>query len=877
MTVVEAVVERGRIRVAVPWAAKDLFKSIPGATWDETSKRDKRWHWPASTHTVEALGRTAKACGLELRGDAAYAELRAQAIDVYRARDAVNARELPDTPGATSAWLHQRQAHHFVKPMTGAILGMWMGEQPADALALTPAGWKTWDRIEVGDYLIGSDGRPTRIEEVKPWRDLERVEVVFADGARVPCSPHHLWTVRRTQGAWRTLPLSDVEASLSGTRSQRLDKVPRLTPVDHPDRELPLDPYVLGVLLGNGSLSRNLLRFRGDRHVAEVRRRGYTVTTSVAVKDAPYHNIVGLRPTALLKQLGLSGARSRTKHVPAAYLFASAEQRCELLRGLLDSDGSINAHHDAYFTRSPSLALDVSALVRSLGGSGSVRCSNGVDHRVSIGLPRERDVLRRVVAVEHTGRVEPMRCIRVANEDGLYVTNDYVLTHNTGKTRVAIGLLEEWEAQRVLIVCPSTVVGVWPDQFKQHAVRDWQVSDGGHFGRDGMKRWGSVEKRTEQFKETAKWCGALGRPFACVLNIESCWREPFYKWARSIEWDVVILDESHRAKAPGGRQSMAMHTIGKHATRRLALTGTPMPHSPLDVYAQARFVDEGVLGTSYAAFKKRYCDESIYDHSVTFKNLDQLAARLRTVMFQCGKEVLDLPPIIEEATHPGTDRSVVLSPRTSKAYQQMWTEMVADVGSGVVVAQNALSRVLRLQQMTSGYVGGVGDDDHVEYLGTEKRDAFADWLTDTRTSYDEEDDPVVVFARFRPDLDAIREVAAKQGLAYGEVSGRSKDGLTPERRLAPGVQVCGIQMQSGGVGIDLTAARFAVYYSIGHSLGDYLQSRDRVHRPGQARTTTYVHLVAKGTVDVAIRQALADKRDIIEAVLNAAKGDDNHA
>jgi hypothetical protein len=481
---------------------------------------------------------------------------------------------------------------------------------------------------------------------------------------------------------------------------------------------------------------------------------------------------------------------------------------------------------------------------------------------------RARDAKQRDDLPDTPGRTSAWLHQRQAHHFAKHQTaTALVMWMGTGKSRVAIGLLEEWEAQLVLIVCPTTVVGVWPDQITQHAVRDWLVSDGGHVGRRGVRRWGSVADRVARFESTMARSAFVDRPVACILNVESCWRDPFYKWARQQAWDVVICDESHRIKAPGGKQSMAMHQLGKHGQRRLGLTGTFMPHGPADVYAQFRFLDEGVFGTSYTAFKRRYFAEDIFGRLELIEDRrEDFARRLALGSFQCEKDVLDLPPIIEDSTHPGTDRHVNLEPRSAAAYQAMWETFAADVGSGVVTAKNALSRILRLQQITSGYVGGVDDDDHVEQLGSEKRDALSDWLRDVGV-----DEPVVVFCRFHHDLDEVRAVAEQQGRRYGEVSGRSKDGLTDERRLASGIQVCGVQMQSGGVGIDLTAARFAVYYSIGHSLGDYLQSRDRVHRPGQTRTTTYVHLIARGTIDVGIRRALAEKRSIIDAVLAMAK------
>jgi SNF2 family DNA or RNA helicase len=125
-------------------------------------------------------------------------------------------------------------------------------------------------------------------------------------------------------------------------------------------------------------------------------------------------------------------------------------------------------------------------------------------------------------------------------------------------------------------------------------------------------------------------------------------------------------------------------------------------------------------------------------------------------------------------------------------------------------------------------------------------------------------EPVVVFCRFRSDLDDVQAAARELGREYAEVSGERKD---LERWQAGDAVILGVQIQSGGVGIDLTRAAYAVYYSLGYSLGDYEQSLARLRRPGQTRCVRYYHLVAPGTVDQQVYAALRERRSVVEAVL----------
>jgi SNF2 family DNA or RNA helicase len=196
-----------------------------------------------------------------------------------------------------------------------------------------------------------------------------------------------------------------------------------------------------------------------------------------------------------------------------------------------------------------------------------------------------------------------------------------------------------------------------------------------------------------------------------------------------------------------------------------------------------------------------------------------------------------------------------------RLYSEMADEFIADLAGGHITASNALSRLLRLQQITSGY-GRLEDGTNVE-VDTSKQKVLEDILTDIGN------EPVVVFTRFIHDLDVVHRTAAKVGVPSYEVSGRRKD--LPEWTSG----VLAVQIQAGGLGLDLTMARYAVYYSLGFSLGDYSQSMARLHRPGQSRPVEYIHILASGTVDETVMDALARREAVIDHILKEAKSDDN--
>ncbi len=155
------------------------------------------------------------------------------------------------------------------------------------------------------------------------------------------------------------------------------------------------------------------------------------------------------------------------------------------------------------------------------------------------------------------------------------------------------------------------------------------------------------------------------------------------------------------------------------------------------------------------------------------------------------------------------------------------------------------------------------DSDELREIDTAKIEMLKEILEDLP-----EREPVVVFCRFTQDIAKIRQLAAKLGRRYGELSGQRRDALDDRAMMRSDIDLAAVQIASGGSGVDFTRSNVCVYYSIGRSLTEYGQSMARLHRPGQTRRVTYFHLIAEGTVDVIAYRALARNQEIIDAVLS---------
>ena len=300
-----------------------------------------------------------------------------------------------------------------------------------------------------------------------------------------------------------------------------------------------------------------------------------------------------------------------------------------------------------------------------------------------------------------------------------------------------------------------------------------------------------------------------------------------------------------------------MKRLRKAAAYRVALTGTPMPHSPLDVFAVFRFLDITIFGPAFSPFRTRYAVVGGYQNKqvIGYQKLEELESLMSRITFRVGPEVLDLPP----ATH--VTYYCELSQEARRVYKDLDADFVAEYLTGLITASNALVKLTRLQQVANGVVK---DDHGIEHrIDEAKRKLLADTLEDIG-----KDEPVVVFCRFHLDLDAVHEASQSRGFTSLELSGR-RDEL--KQWQDGGAQVLAVQISAGGVGVNLTRARFCIYYSLSFSLGDYEQSEKRVHRPGQTRPVEYIHLVARNTVDAKIMRALERRAEIVESILAEIK------
>ena len=369
--------------------------------------------------------------------------------------------------------------------------------QPLYSKVLTPTGFVRMGDIKVGDMVVTPNGENVKVLGVFPQGVKSIYEIKFKDGGKCRCSDEHLWKVQtrqdRLRKEYRILQLKDMIDNVICDEygdSRANYSIELVNNIDFPEKDFFIKPYTLGALLGDGSftgkhgtsigfttadteiinkmISELPEGLQWNHTTSKIRPYQYRLSKINTSDIAKYNKAKYIEE---LKRLGLFGAYSDTKFIPKEYLTASYNQRLELLRGLLDTDGSISTKAEIRFsTASAQLAQDIMELIRSLGGlsyhvvkpssyrnvfgervlckpSHSVIVSFSFDNIIPFHLQRKinrltpnRKLKRYIESIEYVGE-EECQCIYIDHPDHLYVTDDYIITHNTTIARIMTGFL----------------------------------------------------------------------------------------------------------------------------------------------------------------------------------------------------------------------------------------------------------------------------------------------------------------------------------------------------------------------------------------------------------------------------------------------------
>jgi len=444
----------------------------------------------------------------------------------------------------------------------------------------------------------------------------------------------------------------------------------------------------------------------------------------------------------------------------------------------------------------------------------------------------------------------------------------FFMEMGTGKSKVLIDnmgkLFLEGKINFALVIAPKGVYRNWvAKEIPQHMSDDVPLR---------VIRWVASpnKKQTEEIRSIAKGFAGLT---VFVMNVEafsSAKGQTVGKWmAKNLgKYGMIAIDESTTIKNPKAKRTKALMDIADGFSYKRLLTGSPITKSPLDIYAQAEFLQRGMLGDSYWAFQGRYAvtkqqkmGARSFTQIVGYRYLDELTEKIATFSYRVlKKECLDLP----DKTY--TVRYVTLTPEQVKMYNDISRQAMLLLDNGELVSAPAvITQLLRLQQILSGHIKT--DEGDIEYFPTKRTDALKEIMN-------EHHGKAIIWSRFRHDIKSITSMLNKE---FGPGSAAAYFGDTKDdERLAivqnfqdpnhPLKYFVG-NPATAGYGLTLTEANLVVYYANDFNLETRIQSEDRAHRIGQKNPVTYIDLISEGTIDERIVEALRNKINIGALVL----------
>jgi len=781
-----------------------------------------------------------------------------------------------------------------------ALLADEMGlgkAQPMSSKLLTPKGWKRMKNISTEDLVFGSDGEPHRVAGVYKQGIKKIYRVYFSDGSSTKCCGEHLWSVQTPCQKWRgksytTKSLNELKDTLTLKNGNRKYFIPITKPLQFPHRKQPIDPYVIGVLLGDGYLKHMVSLSNADSDIIERFKKrlpkGMTLNKTSSKYDYRVVNICNIgrkrnKPNLLNKVLTDLKIKvgSEKKFIPKIYKFGSIRQRTLLLQGLLDTDGGITDNIIEYNTVSKQLCKDVQFLVESFGGKAKmikkiptykynkVKMRGQIAYRLSLSFPAsfvpflcERKAIkykphtkylptRAMVKVEYVGK-EECQCIAIDSKDHLYITDRCILTHNTLQALTFLKLRPQ--CLPALVVCPASVKWVWRNEIKEHTIFRPSIINGTNV------RKGNPRDIT-------------------IINYDllHSWK----KLLKKLGFKTLILDECHYIKSKKAQRTLAAVSIGKKTPYILALSGTPLTNRPNELFKVINLLHPKEF-PSYSNYAWRYCGRRLDRFSGKWDDkgathLDELHKKLKGLCMirRTKKQVLKELPDKRRIVMP-----LELSPKDLEEYQNIQYNLIAHMRHTKVSRLSGYRRVAITMLRV-----------HKQKAAEFKMKALLNWIDDF---LEETDEKLVVFAWHVNIIQQIYDHYKKRiyngtnntkvakSMArrlkgeptnfcvklHGSVATKERNQVIGRFQNSDDCRIFVGQLLAAGTGISLTSASNILMAELDFTPANHIQAEDRCHRIGQKNSVTIYYAIAKDTIEERLCRILQKKFKTVSVVLD---------
>jgi SNF2 family DNA or RNA helicase len=432
----------------------------------------------------------------------------------------------------------------------------------------------------------------------------------------------------------------------------------------------------------------------------------------------------------------------------------------------------------------------------------------------------------------------------------------------TGKTITSLSIIQD-KACKFIVVCPKSIIkAAWVEDAKNF-YQDMRVLPiSRNMSADDYtalyKEWNGSLPPRKMTKDVVKY-HLMDMAQVFVINPESFKAD--IELIKKLGIQGLILDESTIIKNPNSQITKVLTEFADALDYVYILSGKPAPNNTMDYFAQMRLIDVGLLGDSFYSFRQRYYTPTGYLGHEWLPQPgaeDEITKRIsRAAIFISKEECLDLP----EKTY--LVRTPEMPKEALRYYRQMEAARVVLLEDDTVTAANKLSELMKLRQITSGFV--INEDGVDKPLHDAKIQELLDVLDQIGGKQ------VIIWANFQAEIRRIEHILQIQGRSVVTAYGGTKDVDKSIVDFKEGrAQYIIAHPQTLKFGVTFTNCNYAVYYSLSYSYEDYYQSHDRIYRKGQTKPCTFIFLLMQDTIDEVIYLVLQQKgtaADVIEQMI----------
>lgn len=761
---------------------------------------------------------------------------------------------------------------------------------PLYTLIATPSGWIKMGEIKVGDKIFAKDGSIQTVEAIYPQGIRKTYRVTMNDNSHVDCNLEHLWCVRdqnrRRRGmGWTVKSLQELlYLGLTNKMNPKRDvskrkpsfkwEIPVCDPVQYAHKRFIIPSYTMGAIIGDAGLNHKKIQFSLPRDKSFIIGKiNNELISGLKISSSTYDTIIHYEIVKDSSKIHLYREEikrmkleilSKDKFIPKEYLQGSVNQRLDLLRGLMDTDGSCIKNRTIFHTTSVLLVKDIMELVQSLGGIAIPHMYNRTDDAKTIEFQvnirtefcpfseqsykikdwnrnKSFQTTRYIKSVEYIGDFE-QQCIKVSSLDHLYLTDSYIVTHNTLQSIATINIASAFPC---LVICPSSLKINW--------MREWEKF---------------TDKKamilTDKVRDTWTFFFQTGMHQVFIVNYESLKKYFVQRIKKSEGWTLrdvefrnsinlfksVIIDESHRCKSASTQQAKFCKGICTGKEWIIELTGTPVVNRPKDLIPQLAILNRMEDFGGYKPFVNRYCSGQR-----EASNLKELNFNLwKYCMFRREKSLVltDLPDKIRQVnTCEITNRKeYVDAERDLIMYLQKYKD-ADDEKIEKALRGEVMVRINILRQISAR--GKVRD--------------VIEFVKDFR----ENGKKIILFCSLHEVVDQLKRYFPTAVSVTGRDSQDDKQRAVDAFQNNPKTDIIICSIKAAGVGLTLTASSNVAFVEFPWTYADCCQCEDRAHRIGQKDSVTCYYFLGRRTIDEKVYRIIQEKKNIANAVTGSTE------